>query len=608
MKLTLRNRILLLTVVPIVILVFATLATVNRSITHQVQQGIREDLRRASAVAQNVLEARAHALAVTGGVIARDPKFFSVLTIPGVASDVQLRSTVAGVARDFNLLVQTDLFEVLDARGHLLATAGREASDERGRAPLIGRALAGGPTTGILTGPSAHYQAQAIPVAVGGQTVGILLLGARIDDRLAGELKNLTRSDVTFISRAMATGTTLESEGDAAAALAAVAELGSGTARSLAHGTVFEVKAPGHVAVTLAQGLPGAEPGQRQLYVMQRSLDAETAFLRTMQAGLVGLGAIALLLAIAAGAFIAQRIISPVRRVVRGAEEMERGNYDFPLEVAGDDEIAYLARRFEDMRGTQRGYVASLQDMARVKSEFIAVASHELRTPISVIGGFQELMAEGVLGPVTASQLDGLLAIKHGVQTLTRIAEDATRMAQIEGERLVLSCLEQDVRPLLEEAQRAALAEAPGRAVTVAFEAKDHLGTAFVDGPRFTRAVANLICNGIRFTPDGGRVTIQARRDEHALEIAVSDTGVGIPPERQGHVFERGSFVRGSQHHHSSTTLEFNSAGLGMGLSIAGGIVHAHGGTIGLESNVGRGSTFTISIPIRREPALQAAA
>lgn len=608
MRLTLRTRILILTVLPIVILVFATLATVNRSITHQVQQGIQDDLRRASAVAENVLEARAHSLAVAGEVIARDPKFFSVLTIPAGESDMQLRSTVAGVARDFNLLVQTDLFEVMDARGHLLASAGREASDEPGRAPLVAKVLAGRPTTGILASPTAHYQAQAIPVAVGGQMVGILLLGARIDDQLAGELKNLTRSEVTFISEAASTGTTLESEGDGAATLAAVARLGTGTDRSLAHGTVFEVKASGHVAVTLARELPGSEPGQRQLYVMQRLLDVETAFLRTMQAGLVALGGLALLLAIAAGAFIAQRIISPVQRVVRGAEEMERGNYDFPLEVSGDDEIAYLARRFEAMRGTQREYVASLQELARVKSEFIAVASHELRTPISVIGGFQELMAEGALGPVTPDQREGLEAIRQGVQTLTRIAEDATRMAQIESEQLELSCVEQDLRPLLEEAARMARADGPGRRVTVSVEADDDLGSAPVDGPRLAQAVTILVRNGIRFTPDGGKVRVQARRDEHTLEIAVSDTGVGIPRERQSQVFERGSVVRGSQHHHSSTTLEFNSGGLGLGLSIAGGIVRAHGGTIVLDSEVGRGSTFTIMIPLEREWTLEPAA
>jgi signal transduction histidine kinase len=608
MRFTLRTRILIITVVPIVVLVFATLAMLNRNITRQVERGIQDDLRRASAVVVKVLEARAQALTITGEVIARDPKFFSVLTIPGVDNDQQLRSTVAGVARDFNLLVQTDLFEVMDERGQLLASVGRESSNEAGRAPLVARVLAGQPVSGILASPTAHYQAQGIPVSVGGRMVGILLLGARIDDRLANELKTLTRSEVTFVSQGKSAGTTLDDEQDRAAALAALDRRDARTQGDLTHGTVFDVRSRGHVSVTLAHDLPGADPGERRYYVMQRSLDAETAYLRATQAGLMALGALALVLAVAAGVFIADRILKPVRRVVRGAEEMERGNYDFPLEVRGDDEIAYLARRFEEMRGTQRQHVSSLQELARVKSEFISVASHELRTPIGIIGGFQELMAEEALGPVTPAQREGLEAIRHGIHTLTRIAEDATRMAHIEDERLVLTCGDHALRPLLDEAVSIARADGPGRRVMLTIEASDDLGEAAVDGPRLTQAVANLVRNGIRFTPDGGQVRITAHRDAHALEIAVADTGVGIPHERQGNILERGATAHDSKHHHSSTRLEFGSAGLGLGLSIANGIVKAHGGAIVVESEPGRGSTFTIMLPMSREEALPLAA
>jgi signal transduction histidine kinase len=606
MTLSLRTRILLITVIPIVTLVFATLGIVNRSITSQVRRNIHDDLVRASAVAQNVLEARARMLAVAGGVIARDPKFFSVLTIPGSDRDPQLRNTVAGVARDFNLPGQTDLFEVMDRRGRLLASVGRERSDPGVRARLVAEALAGRPAAGILAG-AAHVQAQIAPVAVGGRIVGALLLGARIDDRFARELTALTRSQVTFVSGATSTGTTLERADDLGALLAALAGPAAGSADGLGPGTVFEVRGRGGVALTLARELPGSTPGQRQLYVMQRSLDAETAFLRAVQASLVGLGALALLLAVAAGVVIARRILSPVQRLVQGAEAMERGDYDYPLQVHGGDEIARLARSFEDMRGQQRAHVASLEELARIKSEFIAVASHELRTPIGVTVGFQELMAREALGPLTAEQREALTAIGRSMETLTKIAEDATRMAQIDGERFELSMGECDVRSLIEAAVPAALADGPGRRVGVSIEAADDLGVAAVDGPRLRQAVVNLIQNGIRFTPDGGQVVVRARRDQHVLEIAVSDTGIGIPRDRHADVFERAFMVRGSHHHHSSGSLEFNSAGLGLGLSIAAGIVRAHGGTILLESEPGRGSTFTIMIPLAQDEVVRAA-
>ena len=608
MPLSLRSRILLITVIPIVALVFATLAMVNRSITVQVRQGVHDDLIRASAVARNVLEGRARMLAVAGGIIARDPKFFSVLTIQGGDHDVELRNTVAGVARDFNLPGQTDLFEVMDGSGHLLASVGRGASDPAGRNALVGQALDGRLAAGLLAAGARHYQAQVVPVVVGGRLAGALLLGARIDDDLAAELKDLTRSEVTFVSDGSNTGTTLERGEDCTAVLAALSGPGAVSDAALAHGRVFELRMPGHVDVTLARQLPGAEPGQRQLYVMQRSLDAEMAFLRAMQAGLVTLGLVALVLAVAAGAFIAQRILSPVRQLVHGAEAMERGDYDFPLEVGGGDEIARLARGFEDMRSRQRVVVASLEELARVKSEFIAVASHELRTPIGITVGFQELMAHGALGPVTRDQREALEAIGRSMETLTKIAEDATRMAQIENERLVLAPTEQDLRALLDEAVAAARADARGRRLKVSVEVDGELGEAAVDGPRLVQAVANLVRNGIRFTPDGGRVVVDARRDEHVLEIAVIDSGVGIPRARQADVFERAFMVRESQHHHSSGTLEFNSAGLGLGLSIANGIVKAHGGTILLKSEPGRGSTFTILIPLARDAGLKAAA
>jgi signal transduction histidine kinase len=605
MRLDLRSRILIFTAIPIATLAFATLWMVNHRVSGQVLLGIREDLTRASAVVENVLEARGSALELAGQVIVQDPKFFSALTIPGSFRDAQLRATVAGVARDFNLLTRADLFEVTDMQGHVLASVGAESSEEASRNDLIHAALTGRPVSGILVAPRAHWQVQVLPVFAGGRVVGALLLGARIDVGLAAELKRLTRSEVTFVSHRAATGTTLESIEDRGAALAAATRLDNGTVPSA---PVMEVRTSSHTYLTLVRPLPRSEPGDAQAYVMQRPLDVESAFLRETQAGLLELGAIALIVALLAGVLIAQRITLPVQRLVRGAEEMERGNYDYPLEVNSDDEIGYLAARFQDMRHKQRQYVSSLEEITRVKSEFLTVASHELRTPISVIRGYQELMTQGSLGPVAEEQQVALHAIGRSVLTLTRIAEDATRMAQIASARLTLTRAEADLTALVEAGVTEARAEGVHRKVDVLCMLDPSLGEGNVDAPRLTQAIANLVRNGIRFTPDGGEVEVSARREAGVLVVMVRDNGVGIPLEKQRHVFDRASLMRDSLHHHSSSTLEFNSSGLGLGLSIASGIVNAHGGKIELESEPGVGSRFTVRIPLEASASVEAAA
>jgi signal transduction histidine kinase len=120
-------------------------------------------------------------------------------------------------------------------------------------------------------------------------------------------------------------------------------------------------------------------------------------------------------------------------------------------------------------------------------------------------------------------------------------------------------------------------------------------------------ALANLIRNGIRFTPDGGRVIVRARLDDCTIVIEVEDHGIGIPEERLRRLFDRAWQAPPSAHHHSSNTLEFNSAGLSLGLSITRGIVEAHEGTIGITSEVGRGTRVTLRIPARRPDELEAA-
>jgi len=294
--------------------------------------------------------------------------------------------------------------------------------------------------------------------------------------------------------------------------------------------------------------------------------------------------------------------------MVRGAEEMKRGNYDFPLQVHSQDEIGYLAERFQEMREHEKDYVESLEEVARVKSEFISIASHELRTPISVIKGFVELFSTGALGATSERQRNALGAIERSLQSLTRIAEDATRVAQIESDRLVLALEDHGVEELVRQSVAIAAGDAPNRELSITTEVEPRLVAARVDGPRLTQALANLVRNAIRFTPDGGAIVVRGAREGDDLVLRVKDSGIGIAPEKLEEVLRRSFSVRDSLNHHSSGTLEFNSAGLGLGLTLARGIVEAHGGAIEAESAVERGSTFTIRVPYRGAEPVQNAA
>jgi len=436
--------------------------------------------------------------------------------------------------------------------------------------------------------------------------VGALLLGSRIDRELAEELRALTRSEVSFLSGNVLTGTTLALKDDRNALIGALAEAGPQLLQGPT-GAMFQLQGKQHIYLTLAQPLPDAGPGRRQTYVMQRSLDAETAYLNEIQRVLVEIGIVAVLAALFAGYLISEHITSPVRRLVRVAEELEHGNYDVPLDVQTGDEIGFLASTFGNMRNHLRVYVSTLEEVTRLRSEFISIASHELRTPISVIRGLQELMDDEALGPVTPDQKQALLSMDQSLTTLARIAEDATRMSLIESERLTLELDDCSMTALLGQAIEAANANAAGRNVTVTAEAQPGLPLVRIDGARMTIAIANLVRNGIRFTPDGGRVVVRARAEDGMIVIEVEDTGIGIPEDRLHGLFDRAWQARLSDHHHSSSKLEFNSAGLGLGLAITRGVIEAHEGSIEVASEVGRGTVVTVRFPTRSSDEHEAA-
>src|SRR5262245_27261364 len=533
-------KILFATVLPLLALTSAVLWTVNQSITEQAERNVREDLIRAASIFEDMLGARAEELAIAGQVTVQDPKFFSILTLPGSATDPQVRATAEGVASDFNAITQADLFVVYDAKGRVVADASRDRLAAPASLGLPAVSDDARPRSGILVDGGHHFQIAEIPVLAGPRRVGLLLLGAGIGQELAGRLRTLTRSEVTFVSNGIVTGSTLEASSDRHALASQLSNAASrGPKRVPSEAEVFTFAGMSARYITVAGPIRGSTPGEGQLFAIQRSLATETAFLSRMRTALLELGLLGAVLSIALGYVISRSITAPVRTLVRGAEEMERGNYDYPLQVKSLDEIGYLAIRFRDMRQRQRVYVKSLEEVARLKGDFIDVASHELRTPLSVLKGFLELLALERLGPLTPHQKEAVSAMDGGVSALTRIAEDAWRVSQIQSRRLVLETGAHDVGTILDEGVGRARVAARGRRVEIRMERPSGIPPLLIDGTRLTEAVAHLVSNGVRFTPDGGSVTASAALDGGDLLIHVADTGQGIPEDRLEKLLDR---------------------------------------------------------------------
>lgn len=591
LRLALRWQILLLTAVPLIALAGASLYLVDRGVSARTETQLREDLRRAATVFETLLAARAEELQTASAVIVRDPRFFALLTLPHGPRDRDYRATMAGVAQDFHRITHPDVFEVADERGAIVASVGSVPLDAKPRTPLLQAALAGRAESRAIAQHGTHLLLTATPVIADGRVVGALIMGTEIGGALAGHLRGLTTSEVTFLSGGLVTRSTLDETEDRDAAMRMAAQADH------SHGAAHAALGREGRWIALARPLPLAAEGSHQTYVLQRSFEAETAFLRAVRTHLFELGLLTLLVVALASSFIARHITRPIVQLVQAAEAMERGRWDAPIDCSRTDEIGYLANRFDAMRVQQRSYVQNLQEVSRAKSEFISIASHELRTPIAVIRGWEGMFRSGHVLPPSDRLTQGLDAIERACGTLERIAVDATRMADFGRRSAAPETTHESVAEIIEEAIREVHALAPDRRVAVDLILQRGAERAWVDRPLLLQALHALISNGVRFTLDGGQVTVEARALGDMLLLEVQDNGIGLSADTRRRLLDPTFVSHEAKHHRTAHGLEYNIPGLGFGLALAGRVAEAHGGRLQWDGEEGRGSRFTLELP-----------
>jgi signal transduction histidine kinase len=264
--------------------------------------------------------------------------------------------------------------------------------------------------------------------------------------------------------------------------------------------------------------------------------------------------------------------------------------------------VSYISKQLKTAQQT-------LEKLDRSKSDFIAVAAHELKTPLTLIEGYTAMLHEAReqkdgLSPLETELLGG---IHSGTRRLKAIIEDMIDVSLIDNNLLQLNFQPVWINRLLEMLKTEL--EPATRERCQIFELHDFPGLnemTFGDPERLFQVLRNMLTNAIKYTPDGGSIIIDGRKLPGFLELIIHDTGIGIDPEDQGIIFEK--FTRlGSISLHSSGKTKFKGGGPGLGLHIAKGIVEAHGGTIwaespGYDEEKFPGSTFHLLLPMLREP------
>ena len=286
----------------------------------------------------------------------------------------------------------------------------------------------------------------------------------------------------------------------------------------------------------------------------------------------------AALVALALGTILARTLTHPLRDLTAAIHAMAKGDLKQHVNVKSRDELGELAAAFNQMS-------SDLDRLNLSRRQMTADIAHDLRSPLTVIGGYVESMRDGVLKP-TPERLD---TIHAEVQHLQRLVEDLRTLSQADAGELTLNRELVAPKALLERMVKSYHHLAGQKKVSLDAQCESGLPDIGLDPDRMAQVFGNLITNSLRYTPEGGKITLAAGQMGNRLEFSVMDNGQGIPVEALPHIFDR--FYR-------ADPARAQGSESGLGLAIARSIVEAHGGTILAESQVGRGTTVRISLQV----------
>ncbi len=309
------------------------------------------------------------------------------------------------------------------------------------------------------------------------------------------------------------------------------------------------------------------------------------AIIHRMMPGLAWSMAGVLVLGFLGALVLSERMTRPIRELTKGAKAIGDGTLSTHIPVETADELGFLAEEFNLM-------AYKLREVEKLKDEFVSSVSHELRSPLSAISGYVELLRGRPFNEIDPIRGDKALGvIQESAYRLTEFVNDILDLAKLKANRFELRRSDTQIGEVAEDVMTLLHPLFEKKEISGVIDLSAVLPVISVDEEKIRQVLTNLVANALKFTPSKGKIIICAKNQADSIEVSVQDTGIGIPEEARNLVFEK--FGQAGNHDAAGVVPKVT----GLGLAIAKGNVEAHGGRIWLESELGKGTTFFFTLP-----------
>jgi signal transduction histidine kinase len=569
----LRTKFLLSMVVVSAALTFTTLLVVRRTVQQEVRLGIQRDLQNSVSAFHNFQKQREVTLERSAALLADLPNVRALMTTHDPA-------TIQDASRDLWQLAGSDLLLLADSSGKVMAlqAAPQEITVREGQDffPLV-----------VSREETRHWwyveghlyevflQDIYFGPASGHQVLGYLLLGYEIDDRVARDLSRVAASEVAFRYGDSIVRSTLKP--------AQESELLRVAPRTAAGGPPQgdQIRLGQERFLATAVDLPTPGTPALNLWVL-KSFDQATAFLSSLNELLLALGLTAVLAGSLLVFLISHTFTRPLENLVAGVRALEQGDYAYPLQVRGGDEVAEVTGTFDRMRKNLQKTQRELLDAERLATigRMASSISHDLRHSLAAVMANAEFLCESNLTP---GQREDLYAeIRIAVAQMTDLIDSLLEFSRT---RESLHPSYGDIRSALDRAVQGVKAHPEFQRIRIRISGEGS-AEGWFDFKKLERAFLNLLLNACEVVPAGsGKIDIELRRKGESLEIRIEDNGPGIADAVRDRLFE--PFVSHGKEN-----------GTGMGLTVVQKILQDHGGDVAVEQTSASGTTFRINIPL----------